>query len=77
MAENSNNFSMQDLMRLASTPAGQELLNHLQQKDAEKLQMAIAYAVSGNMEQAKAALSGLISDPETQKLLAKLGGRHG
>ena len=77
MEENSNNFSMQDMMRLAGTPAGQQLLNHLQKKNARQLQMAIAHAVSGNMDQAKAILSELIGDPESQKLIRQLGGSHG
>lgn len=77
MEENSNNFSMQDMMRLAGTPAGQQLLNHLQKKNAKQLQIAIAHAVSGNMDQAKAILSELIGDPESQKLIRQLGGSHG
>ena len=77
MEENSNNFSMQDMMRLAGTPAGQQLLNHLQKKNAKQLQMAIAHAVSGNMDQAKAILTELIGDPESQKLIRQLGGSHG
>ena len=76
MEENSNNFSMQDMMRLAGTPAGQQLLNHLQKKNAKQLQMAIAHAVSGNMDQAKALLSEMIGDPESQKLIRQLGGDH-
>ena len=77
MEENSNNFSMQDMMRLAGTPAGQQLLNHLQKKNARQLQMAIAHAVSGNMGQAKVILTELIGDPESQKLIRQLGGDHG
>ena len=77
MEENSINFSMQDVMRLAGTPAGQELLNYLQQKNQKQLQMAIAHAVSGNMNQAKAILSQMITDPQAQKLVQQLGGSHG
>ena len=77
MEENSINFSMQDIMRLAATPAGQELLNYLQKKNQKQLQMAIAHAVSGNMDQAKALLSEMIGDPESQKLIRQLGGSHG
>lgn len=77
MEENSNNFSMQDMMRLAGTPAGQQLLNHLQKKNSKQLQTAIAHAVSGNMDQAKALLSEMIEDPESQKLIRQLGGSHG
>ena len=77
MEENSNNFSMQDMMRLAGTPAGQQLLNHLQKKNSKQLQMAIAHAVSGNMDQAKSLLTEIIDDPESQKLIRQLGGSHG
>lgn len=77
MEENSNNFSMQDMIRLAGTPAGQQLLNHLQKKNSKQLQMAIAHAVSGNMDQAKVLLSEMIGDPESQRLIRQLGGNHG
>ena len=77
MEENSNNFSMQDMMRLAGTPAGQQLLNHLQKKNSKQLQMAIAHAVSGNVDQAKSLLTEIIDDPESQKLIRQLGGSHG
>ena len=77
MEENSINFSMQDIMRLAGTPAGQELLNYLQQKNQKQLQMAIAHAVSGNMDQAKEIISQLITDPKARKLVEQLGGNHG
>lgn len=77
MEENSINFSMQDVMRLAGTPAGQELLNYLQQKNQKQLQMAIAHAVSGNLDQAKELLSQLITDPKAQNLIKQLGGSHG
>ena len=77
MEENSINFSMQDVMRLAGTPAGQKLLDHLHKKNEKQLQMAIAHAVSGNWEQAKQLLSGLVNDPESQKLIRELGGSHG
>ena len=77
MEENSINFSMQDVMRLAGTPAGQKLLDHLHKKNEKQLQMAIAHAVSGNWEQARQLLSGLANDPESQKLIRELGGGHG
>ena len=77
MEENSINFSMQDMMRLAGTPAGQELLNYLQQKNQKQLQMAIAHAVSGNMDQARTLIAQLANDPQAQKLIKPLGGSHG
>ena len=77
MEENSINFSMQDIMRLAGTPAGQDLLNYLQSKNQKQLQMASAHAVSGNMDQAKELISQLITDPQARKLVNQLGGNHG
>ena len=77
MEENSINFSMQDIMRLAGTPAGQDLLNYLQSKNQKQLQMAIAHAVSGNMDQAKELISQMLTDPKARKLVAQLGGSHG
>ena len=77
MEENSINFSMQDIMRLAGTPAGQELLNYLQQKNQKQLQMAIAHAVSGNMDQARTFIVQLANDPQAQKLIKQLGDCHG
>lgn len=77
MEENSINFSMQDMMRLAGTPAGQELLNYLQQKNQKQLQMAIAHAVSGNMDQARTFIAQLANDPQAQKLIKQLGDCHG
>ena len=47
------------------------------QKNQKQLQMAIAHAVSGNMDQAKALISQLITDPQAQKLVTQLGGSHG
>ena len=77
MEEISTNFSMQDIMRLAGTPAGQELLNYLQQKNQKQLQMAIAHAVSGNMDQARTFIAQLANDPQAQKLIKQLGDCHG
>ena len=77
MEENSINFSMQDIMRLAGTPVGQELLNYLQQKNQKQLQMAIAHAVSGNMDQARTFIVQLANDPQAQKLIKQLGDCHG
>ena len=73
MHENSNNFSMQEAMRLASTPAGQQLLALLQKNNGPELQSAMNQAAAGNYEQAKRALSSLLSDPEARKLLEQLG----
>lgn len=74
MQKNSENFSVQDAMRLAGTPAGQELLNLLRRSDSSGLQQAAQMASEGNYAQAQQLLSGFLRDPEVQRLLSKMGG---
>lgn len=73
MQENSNQFSIQEAMRLAATPAGQQLLALLQKNGGDSLQQAMNQAASGNYDQAKASLASVLADPETKKLLEQLG----
>lgn len=74
MQKNSENFSIQDAMRLASSPAGQELLTLLRQGDSRQLQQAAQLASSGNYDQARQLLSGFLQNPEVMALLKQLGG---
>lgn len=74
MQKNSENFSVQDAMRLAGTPAGQELLNLLRRSDSSGLQQAAQLASEGNYAQAQKLLSSFLRDPEVQRLLSKMGG---
>ena len=74
MHKNSENFSVQDAMRLAGTPAGQELLDLLRRSDSSGLQQAAQLASEGNYAQAQQLLSGFLRDPEVQRLLSKMGG---
>lgn len=69
----SNNPSMQDLWRMAQSPAGKQLLQLLQQKGGDGLQQALSNAAAGNYADAKQALTDLMSDPEAKKLLEQLG----
>lgn len=73
MQKKSGDFSMQEAMRLAQSPAGQQLLEALRQTDAGALNKAAAQAGSGDMEQAKQTLSALLSSPEVKALLEQLG----
>lgn len=75
MQNDPKNFSMQDAMRLASTPAGQQLLALLQQSDTAALRSAMEQASTGNYEQAKQVLGPLLNSPDVQKLLQQLGGK--
>ena len=70
----SQNFSMEQAMAFASSPAGQQLLRILQQKNGLDLSKAQSLASSGDMEGAKKALSSLLGDPQIQKLMKEFGG---
>lgn len=74
MQKNSHNFSMQEALRLAQSDAGQQLLAHLRQKDSQTINAAMEQASQGNYDQAKQALSSLLSDPKVQELMKQLGG---
>lgn len=75
MQKKNQDFSMEEVMRLAKSPAGQQLLAMLQQGDNAKLQQAVTQAKTGDYSQASQTLSGLLSSPEAQKLLKELGGK--
>ncbi len=71
--ENFDPKSMQEAMRLASTPAGQQLIRHLQQSDGSSMQQAMNRAAAGDYEAAKKLLSQMLSSPEAKKLMEQLG----
>ena len=72
MQKNSQNFSMQDAVRLAGTDAGQQLLRHLQQTQGDALQKAAAMAAAGDFRRAGASLAPLLDSPEVRALLRQL-----
>ena len=74
MQKKSQEFSMDEIMRLAKSPAGQQLIAMLQQEDSTTLQQAVTQAQSGNLSQAGQTLSSILSSPEAQQLIKKLGG---
>ena len=73
MQKNSENFSMQEALRLAKSPAGQQLLAMLQRADAEKIRQVMDQASAGDIDQAKKSISALLDTPEAKALLAQLG----
>lgn len=73
MQENSNQNLMQEALRLAATPQGQQLLALLQQKGGEGLRGAMDQASEGNYDAAKKELSKLLKDPKMKQLLDSLG----
>ena len=75
MEKKSQDFSMEEVMRLAKSPAGQQLIAMLKQADNTKLQQAVTQAKTGDYTQASQTLSTMLSSPEAQKLLKELGGK--
>ena len=75
MQEKNQNFSIDELMKLAKSPAGQQLMAMLQQQDSAVVAQATAQAKSGNYAQAGQTLRSLLTSPEVQKLMKELGGK--
>lgn len=71
---NPQNFSMEQAMKLANSPAGKQLIAMLQQRGGDDFQKAMANAASGNFEMAKDSLSSVLQDPKITALLKELGG---
>ena len=69
-----NQPSMQEMLRMAASPAGKQLIALMQQKGGEDLQKAMKLAATGDYVQAKKAMESVLSDPQAQKLLKELGG---
>ena len=75
MQKNSNNFSMQEAMRLANSPTGQQLLALLKQADPATLQKAMQQVSSGDYSQVSQTLAPLLASEDVKKLLQQMGGK--
>ena len=75
MQKKSQDFSKEEIMRLAKSPAGQQLIAMLQKQNNGELEQAVQYAKTGNYAQASQTLSTMLSSAEAQKLLKELGGK--
>ena len=73
MQKNSNNFSMQEAMRLANSPAGQQLLKMLQQTDPAAMKSAMEQASSGDYSKISETLAPFLESEEVKKLLKQMG----
>ena len=71
---NPQNFSMEQAMKIANSPAGRQLIALLQQRGGDDFQKAMANAASGNFEMAKDSLSSVLQDQKVTALLKELGG---
>ena len=74
MQKKTQDFSQEDIMRFAQSPAGQQLIAMLRQGDSSRLQQAISQAQAGNYTGASQILNDMLSSAQAQKLLKELGG---
>lgn len=75
MKKNSGEFSIEEAMRIANSPAGQQLFALLKQTDTIALNKALDQAAAGNYTQVQDTISALIANEEVKALLAQMGGK--
>lgn len=74
MGKISQDFSMEDVMRIAKSPAGQQVLAALQAVDSEKLQQVASKASAGDFGSAQKMLQSLLGEDKSSEMAKKLGG---
>jgi len=74
MQKNSDNFSIEDAIRLANSPAGKQLMALLQNADPAAVSKARAQASSGDYSQLMQTMAPLLESQEAKALLKQLGG---
>ncbi len=72
MQKNFGDFSSRDILRLAQSPAGQQLMQLLQSDHGQVMQSMQKNAEAGQMEQVRASLAALMKDPQAMALLQQL-----
>ena len=72
MRKNSNDFSMQEAMRLAQSETGQQLIAALRAQNTGAVSQAMEQAAAGDMEKARQSMSSLLASPQIQALLEQL-----
>ena len=77
MQNNSQNFSIPDMKRIAQSQAGKELLSLLKQENSAELEQIANLASSGNISQAKNILQQMLNSSEAHRLIQKLGEENG
>lgn len=77
MQNKQENFSMQDAMRLANSPAGKELLALLKESSDGTVEQARKQAEHGDFEQVKKTLAEVMKNPNVQKLLEEMRKANG
>lgn len=77
MSQNSRHHempSMEEIKKIAQSDAGKNLYSALQRSHGSQLENAMEYASSGNLTEAKNALTEILNAPEFKTFLKQLGG---
>lgn len=74
MANEYGGIDLSELMKIAGSPAGQELIALIQKNKDEHFEEAMLQARSGDFSQAKEMLSQMLSSKEAQDLLKEIRG---
>lgn len=74
MQKNPPAFSPEEVLQLAKSPAGQQLLAMLRQSGGTQMQQAAEKAAKGDYGDAMVLARKLMEDPQTRALLKQLGG---
>lgn len=74
MQKKSQDFSMDEVARLADSPAGQQLIAMLRQSGGPEMQQAAEKAARGDYGEAMALAQKLWNDPQARTLIRQLGG---
>lgn len=74
MEKGPGNINLSELMKIANSAAGQELLSLVQNKKDEKFDEAMQQAQSGDFSQAQEIISKILSTPEAEALMKKIRG---
>ena len=76
MAKDSGGIDFSELMKIANSPAGQELISLVQKNRDEHFDRAMQQAQDGDYSQAQAMLNQILSTPEARELMKKLRGNE-
>ncbi|MGM9605068.1 MAG: hypothetical protein ACI3XG_08375 [Faecousia sp.] len=76
MAKDSGGIDFSELMKIANSPAGQELISLVQKNKGEHFDEAMQQAQAGDFSQAQAMISQILSTPEAKDLMKKIRGNE-
>lgn len=76
MAKDSGGLDYSQLLKIANSPAGQELIALVQKNADEQFQAAMQQAQAGDYSQAQSIISQILSTPEAKELMKKIRGNQ-